>query len=76
MRFTYAPLKRVQVLFFLQEVKRLGVKLASHLDLRQSVRTDGATCMPLLYIFIARRGATLLRIESVLIAPKYLPGTL
>ena len=62
--FTRALIKYVQG-FFLQEVKRLGVKLASHLDLRPSARTGGATCMPLLYAFMAWRGATSLRFESL-----------
>ena len=36
--------------FFLQKIKRLNVKVASHLDLRPSIRTGGATCQSLLYV--------------------------
>jgi hypothetical protein len=50
---------------FLQEVKRLNVNVAGHLHLRPSVRTDGATCMPVLYDFMALRVGTSPRFESL-----------
>jgi hypothetical protein len=64
--FIQVPIKCVPV-FFIQEVKRFSVKVASHLDLRPSVRTGGATCMSLLYVFMARRGATSTPFESLLL---------